>query len=103
MKSAIIRTGGKQYSVSEGDVVRVEKLAGDPGAKLIFDEVLAVFGDTPKFGKPTVAGAKVQGEIVTQARDRKIIVFKFKRRKKHRRKAGHRQSYTAVRITGVTA
>jgi large subunit ribosomal protein L21 len=103
MKSAIIRTGGKQYSVSEGDVVRVEKLAGEPGAKLTFDEVLAVFGDTPKFGKPTVAGAKVEGEIVNQARDRKIIVFKFKRRKKHRRKAGHRQSYTAVRITGVTA
>ena len=98
---AVIQTGGKQYRVSEGDTIKVEKLEGEPGAKISFDEVLLVGGDTPKIGKPTVSGAKVSGEIVAQTRGDKLIVFKFKRRKKYRRKAGHRQALTQVKITGI--
>ncbi|MCA9597033.1 MAG: 50S ribosomal protein L21 [Myxococcales bacterium] len=101
MSTAVIRTGGKQYRVSEGDTIKVEKLEGEPGAKISFDEVLLVGGDTPKIGKPTVSGAKVSGEIVAQTRGDKLIVFKFKRRKKYRRKAGHRQALTQVKITGI--
>ena len=101
MSTAVIRTGGKQYRVSEGDTIKVEKLEGDPGAKIQFDEVLLVGGDKPKVGKPTVSGAKVSGEIVAQTRGDKLIVFKFKRRKKYRRKAGHRQALTQVKITGI--
>lgn len=103
MAHAVIRTGGKQYRVAAGDVVRVEKLGGEPGDKITFEEVLALEGDSPKFGTPLISGAKVSAEIVTQDRDKKIVVFKFKRRKKHRRKAGHRQSFTAVKITEVHA
>ena len=103
MAHAIIKTGGKQYRVAEGDVVRVEKLGGEPGAKITFDEVLMVGGDAPKFGRPTVEGAKVEGEIVAQDRSKKVIVFKFQRRKKYRKKQGHRQAYTAVKITGISA
>ena len=102
MATAVIRTGGKQYRVSEGDVLRVEKLVGDKGDKVAFDDVLMIGGDTPKVGKPKVAGAKVEGEIVDQGRDKKLVIFKFKRRKKYRRKAGHRQAFTAVKITGIT-
>jgi len=102
MATAVIRTGGKQYRVTEGDTLRVEKLAGSPGDKVAFEEVLLVGGDEPKFGRPLVDGAKVEGEIVTQDRAKKIVVFKFKRRKKHRVKAGHRQDYTAVKITSIT-
>jgi large subunit ribosomal protein L21 len=101
MASAIIRTGGRQYRVSEGETVRVEKLAGEPGSAVEFSEVLMIGGDAPKFGKPLVSGAKVTGEVVTQGRGDKLVIFKFKRRKKYRRKNGHRQSYTAVRITGI--
>lgn len=103
MASAIIKTGGKQYSVSEGDVLRVAKLAGNPGENVAFEEVLMVGGDQPKFGKPTVSGAKVEGQIVSHGRGEKLIVFKFKRRKKYHRKNGHRQDYTEVKITGITA
>ncbi len=103
MPSAIIKTGGKQYRVSEGDVLRVAKLAGEAGAKVAFDEVMMVGeGESVKIGKPTVAGAKVEGEIVQQGREKKIIVFKLKRRKRYQRKQGHRQDFTAVRITGIT-
>ena len=101
MATAVIRTGGKQYRVAEGDTVKVEKLAGNPGDKVQLGDVLAVLGDKPKFGTPTVSGAKVEGEIVAQDRGEKLVVFKFKRRKKHRKKQGHRQSYTAVKITSV--
>ncbi len=101
MAHAVIRTGGKQYRIAEGDVVRVEKLSGNPGDKVAFEDVLFVGGDAPKFGAPTVEGAKVTGEIVSQGRGEKIVVFKFKRRKKHRKKAGHRQAFTAVKITEV--
>ena len=100
---AVIKTGGKQYRVSEGDTVRVEKLDGDVGAKIQFDEVLMVGGDKVAVGKPNVSGAKVTAEIVAQDKAKKIIVFKMKRRKTYRRKQGHRQAYTELRITGISA
>jgi large subunit ribosomal protein L21 len=101
MAHAVIRTGGRQYRVAEGDTITVEKLSGTPGDKITFGEVLLLGGDQPKFGKPLVSGASVEGEIVAQERGPKLIVFKFRRRKKYRRKAGHRQSYTQVKITSV--
>ncbi|HLV20833.1 MAG TPA: 50S ribosomal protein L21 [Polyangiaceae bacterium] len=103
MATAVIRTGGKQYRVAQGDTIRVEKLEGNPGDKVKFGEVLLTVGDdsTPKVGKPTVGGALVEGEIVEQGRGEKLIVFKFRRRKKYRRKSGHRQSFTAVKITSL--
>jgi large subunit ribosomal protein L21 len=101
MAHAIIRAGGRQYRVAEGDVVKIDKLAGNPGDKVEFGEVLALGGDTPKFGKPTVSGAKVTAEIVRQDRDEKLVVFKFRRRKKFRRKQGHRQYFTEVKITAI--
>lgn len=99
---AVIQTGGKQYRVAEGDRLRVEKLIGDVGAKVTFDKVLLVGGDSVKVGTPLVAGAKVSAEIVAQARDKKVIVFKFRRRKNYRRKQGHRQPFTELKITGVS-
>jgi large subunit ribosomal protein L21 len=101
MSHAVIRTGGKQYRVAQGDLVRIEKIDGAAGDKVTFDEVLFLGGDAPKFGSPLVSGAKVSGEIVSQGRGEKLVIFKFKRRKKYRRKAGHRQSFTAVKITEV--
>lgn len=101
MATAVIRTGGKQYRVAEGDTVRVERLAGNPGDKVEFAEVLMSMGDSVKVGKPTVAGASVEGEIIAQERGDKLVVFKFRRRKRYRRKNGHRQSYTAVKITSL--
>lgn len=103
MANAVIRTGGKQYQVKAGDRLRVEKLAGEPGQQVTFNEVLMVGGDTPKFGQPLVSGAEVQAEIVAQDRGAKIVVFKFKRRKRHRKKQGHRQYFTEVKITEVKA
>ncbi len=100
---AVIRTGGKQYRVSEGDRVRIEKLPGELGANITFDEVLMIGGDKIAVGKPLVTGAKVTATIVTQDRAKKVIVFKFRRRKNMRRKRGHRQPFTEVQITGVSA
>ena len=99
---AVIQTGGKQYRVAEGDRLRVEKLAGDVGAKVTFDKVLLIGGESVKVGTPLVSGAKVSAEIVAQARDKKVIVFKFRRRKNYRRKQGHRQPFTELKITGVS-
>ena len=101
---AIFRTGGKQFKVAVGDKLRVEKLLGDVGTKLTFDDVLLLgSGDGKvKIGQPVVAGAKVEAKITAQDRDKKIIVFKFRRRKNYRRKNGHRQPFTALEITGVT-
>lgn len=101
MAHAVIRTGGKQYRVAQGDLLRIEKIDGAAGDKITFDEVLFLGGDSPKFGSPLVDGAKVSGEIVAQDRGEKLVIFKFKRRKKSRRKTGHRQYYTAVKITEV--
>jgi large subunit ribosomal protein L21 len=101
MANAVIRAGGRQYRVAEGDVLKLNKLSGNPGDKIEFGEVLALGGDAPKFGKPTLKGAKVTAEIVRQGRGEKLIIFKFKRRKKYRRKQGHRQDFTEVKITGI--
>jgi large subunit ribosomal protein L21 len=101
---AVIKTGGKQYRVSEGDSIHVEKLPGDPGQEINFDEVLLVGGDdATKVGQPTVKGAKVTAQILSQDRGDKIIVFKMRRRKNYRRKAGHRQPYTRIKITSIKA
>ena len=100
---AVIKTGGKQYRVSEGQKLRVEKLPGSAGDKITFGEVLLVSGDTPTIGQPLIKGASVAAEITAQARGEKLIVFKFKRRKNFRRKNGHRQLYTELKITGITA
>jgi len=101
---AVIKTGGKQYRVEQGQKLRVEKLPGNPGDTIELDQVLLVAGgDTPKIGQPFVEGAKVSAEIVAQDRAKKIIVFKLKRRKNYRRKHGHRQPYTELKITGIHA
>jgi large subunit ribosomal protein L21 len=100
---AVIRTGGKQYRVTEGETLRVEKLPGDIGASITFDEVLMLGGANVKVGKPLVSGAKVSAQIVAQDRAKKIIVFKMRRRKNYRRKNGHRQWFTEVKITGIGA
>jgi large subunit ribosomal protein L21 len=100
---AVIKTGGKQYRVAAGDRLRVEKLPGNVGDKVTFGEVLLVgAGDAVKVGAPLVAGAKVEAKITAQDRAKKIIIFKFRRRKNYRRKQGHRQPFTAVEITGIT-
>ena len=99
---AVIKTGGKQYQVSEGDVVRVDKLEANVGDQVSLDQVLMVGeGAKVKIGAPTVKGSSVTGMVTRQFRDRKIIVFKFKRRKKYRNKNGHRQSLTELKITKI--
>ncbi|MGH7407174.1 MAG: 50S ribosomal protein L21 [Candidatus Methylomirabilales bacterium] len=100
---AVLETGGKQYRVSPGDLVKVERLGGEPGSPVRFDRVLLVAeGDRVTVGTPTVAGASVAGEVVGQGRGPKVIVFKFKRRKKYRRTQGHRQAQTTIRITAIS-
>ncbi len=99
---AVIKTGGKQYKVAKDDVILVEKLPGDAGATVELDEVLLVGdGKSQTVGAPLVAGAHVAATVLEQTRGDKIIVFKKKRRKDYRRKAGHRQDLTALRITGI--
>ncbi len=100
---AIIRTGGKQYRVSEGDTLRVEKVDGDVGSSIEIADVLMVGGEKVSIGTPLVSGAKVSAQITAQDRSKRIIVFKMKRRKNYRRKRGHRQPYTELKITGITA
>ena len=103
MPYAVIKTGGKQYRVEPGTRIRVEKLAGAVGDKVDLAEVLMLGGETLKVGKPTVAGASVTAKIVAQDRGAKIIVFKIRRRKNYRRKKGHRQSYTELEVTSISA
>jgi large subunit ribosomal protein L21 len=99
---AIIATGGKQYRVEPGALVDVERLAGDVGSRVELNAVLMVAdGEKVQVGHPTLAGARVVSEIVAQMRGEKIDVFKFKKRKKYRRKTGHRQELTKVRITEI--
>ncbi|HET7649752.1 MAG TPA: 50S ribosomal protein L21 [Gammaproteobacteria bacterium] len=102
---AVIETGGKQYRVSEGDVIRVEKLAAEAGAPVEFDRVLMVGkdGDAPVLGAPFVKGGKVSGTVKSLGRHDKIFIFKLRRRKNYRRRAGHKQHYTEVQITGIQA
>jgi len=101
MATAVIRTGGKQYRVSEGETLEVELLSGNPGDEVEFADVLLVGGDSPKVGTPTVAGARVTAQIVGQGRGERQVVFKFKRRKRYKRKNGHRQYLTEVKITSI--
>jgi len=95
---AVIKTGGKQYRVVSGDTIKIEKIAGDEGKEVVFNEVLAL-GET--VGKPLVKGASVKAVVVSQAKDDKVIVFKKKRRQNYRRKNGHRQQITLVKITDI--
>ena len=102
MDYAIIKTGGKQYRVKQGDVLDVEKLALDVGSIAEFDEVLAVSENGQvNFGSPTLSGAKVTAEVQSHYKDRKIIVFKYKSKTRYRRKQGHRQNYTRLLIQGI--
>lgn len=96
---AVIVTGGKQYKVSEGDVIEVEKLAGEAGTKVEFDAILTVDGDKIESGDSVKA--KVTGEIVKQGKTKKIVVFKYKAKKNERVKNGHRQAFTKVNITAI--
>jgi large subunit ribosomal protein L21 len=101
---AVIETGGKQYRVAEGETLRVEKLAASAGDKLSFDPLLfADDGGGVRVGQPHVGGVKVEAEVVEQGLGKKIIIFKYKRRKSYRRKQGHRQPYTALKITAIKA
>ena len=95
---AVFKTGGKQYKVTTGDVVKIEKIAGEEGKEVIFNEVLALY-DT--IGTPFVSGASVKATVLKQAKDAKVIIFKKKRRQNYRRKNGHRQQITLVKITDV--
>ncbi len=99
---AVIETGGKQYRVQEGDKFRVERLEGETGSEVVFDKVLMVGGDEGvRLGKPYVEGASVRAEVLDQARDKKVLVFKYKSKKNYRRMRGHRQYYTEVVIRGI--
>ena len=101
---AVIETGGKQYKVSEGDVISVEKLNAEEGAEVTFDKVLmAGEGSDVKVGAPTIEGATVTAKVVKNGKAKKVIVFKMKRKKNYRRKKGHRQPFTKVEITAVNA
>ena len=100
-QQAIIRTGGKQYRVSPGSVLKVEKLPAEKGASLDFDVLLVGQGDTVQIGTPLVTGAKVTGEIVSHGRGTKIVVYKFRKRTNYRKKQGHRQAYTEIKITAI--
>ncbi|HIF94713.1 MAG: 50S ribosomal protein L21 [Myxococcales bacterium] len=101
---AVVRSGGKQYRVSQGGSVRVERLSGDVGSSITLDDVLMIGGegaDGVKVGTPTVDGAQITGTIVAQGRGDKIRVFKMKRRKGYRRTQGHRQDYTEIRVDEI--
>lgn len=100
---AVIKTGGKQYIIKEGTTLKVEKLPGEQGGKIVFDQVLLVGeeGGEVKVGTPTVAGAKVEATILEQGRAPKVTVIKYKRKVRYKRKLGHRQSYTKIKIDKI--
>lgn len=99
---AVIRTGGKQYRVQEGDIFNIEKLEVADGEEIVFDQVLALGeGDSLQIGTPLVAGATVRAQVIKSGRLKKVIVFKFKRRKNYKRKRGHRQHFTRIKITQI--
>lgn len=104
MTYAIFTAAGQQFKAQKGDILQVPKLDAEPGAKVNFDDVLlSSDGKTVKTGTPTVKGAKVSAEIIRHGKGEKVIVFRFKRRKNYRRKTGHRQQFTEIKITGVKA
>jgi large subunit ribosomal protein L21 len=101
---AVIQTGSKQYRVAEGETLRVEKLLASPGDKLSFVPLLfADDGGNVQVGKPQVSGIKVEAEVLEQGLGKKLVIFKYKRRKSYRRKTGHRQPFTALKITAIKA
>jgi len=100
--TAIFVTGGKQYKVSEGDVIFVEKLTADAEETVVFDEVLAVVGDEVQIGKPVVEGAKVTAKVLKNGKSKKVIVYKMHPKKGYRRKQGHRQPYTKIQIESIS-
>lgn len=101
---AVVATGGKQYKVQEGQTLKVEKLPGQIGEPITFDQVLLVAdGEEVNIGTPVVDKAAVTGHIVEQGKAKKVVVFKYKRRKRYRRKQGHRQQFTAVKIDSIQA
>lgn len=101
---AILKTGGKQYRVAEGDVVFIEKLDVTEGDKVVFDEILLVSDENEvKVGNPVVEGAKVEATVLKQGKSKKVIVFKYKPKKDYRKKQGHRQPYTKVQIEKILA
>ena len=100
---AVIATGGKQYKVSEGDVIKVEKLGVEAGQTYTFDKVLLVSGDEVKVGAPTVEGATVEADVIGDTKGKKVIVYKYKRKTGYHKKNGHRQAYTQVKIDKINA
>ena len=98
---AIIATGGKQYKVSEGDIITIEKLGVEAGEKVTFDQVLVVGGEDLKVGEPTVSGATVEASVIKEGRAKKVIVYKYKRKTGYHKKNGHRQSFTQVKIEKI--
>ena len=101
---AVIKTGGKQYRVQQGDVIFVEKINSQADEAVTFEEVLLVNdGEQTKVGAPTVAGAKVEGKVLAQVKAKKVVVYKYKAKKNERKKQGHRQPYTKVEITAINA
>lgn len=100
---AVIKTGGKQYKVSEGDTLKIEKIAGSVGDTIEISEVLMVGGEEVQIGTPLLPGAKVTARIVEQGKDKKVLVFKSKRRQGFRKTYGHRQPITRLKITGIEA
>ncbi len=100
---AVIATGGKQYKVSEGDVIRVEKLGAEAAEKVTFDQVLLVSDSDVKVGNPTVANASVEATVLNNGKAKKVIVYKYKRKTGYHKKNGHRQAYTEVKIDKINA
>jgi len=101
---AVIKTGGKQYKVSEGQTLKVEKIAADEGADIEIEQVLMIAdGDTVTVGTPLVEGGKVTATVKAHGRGKKVEIVKFRRRKHHRKQMGHRQHYTELQITGISA
>ena len=100
---AIIATGGKQYKVEEGDVIRVEKLGLNEGDEVTFDQVLMIGDKTIKVGDPTVSGASVKAKVMTEGKDKKVIVYRYKPKTGYHKKNGHRQPYTQVKIEKIIA
>jgi large subunit ribosomal protein L21 len=101
---AVVNTGGKQYKVQKGETLRIEKIPGEVGSSVTFDKVLMLAdGENIRVGQPILENVAVQAHIVEQDKAKKILIFKYKRRKRYRRKNGHRQPFTAIRIDGIEA
>ncbi len=103
MKLAVIKAGGKQYKVSEGQTIKIEKIIGEPKSEVIFEDVLLVADkDNIKIGKPNIASAKVKAELLRTEKGKKIIVFRYKPKKRYRKKKGHRQTFSKVKIKEIS-